>query len=290
MKAPHGARLQATLKAVAAGVVTRSQLAERTGWAEGVVIKALENARNFKLLAFNGEMRDGERCHALTEMGRMKLGAFNAMETSPKLGLAEQARALIADTPAGMDTQALAHELHVEMLDVDEALLPLVQAQQLVACAFTRYVDGKPLPLKLYRESAGLGPRRDFSLRPNPVGVIKPGWFGQKLAAPASDAGPEDAEAAAEPVHAELPEAEAPGGLPLLGTLDMDAADRAAAAAAGRADPAEAFNCALWSTGHMVIRSRGQELRLEPEHAEALLHYVACLRADRLLANPGLAA
>lgn len=302
MRAPHGARLQATLKAVADGIVTRGQLAGHKGWTSAVAAKALENARHFKLLEFSGEKLDGERAHRLTRQGQYKLGAFDTLQGPTKIDpsagdlaarIAHAALELLHDCPAGMDSQVLAEEIGARPESIEQALEPHVLAKTLSRYEVTKVINGQARRFMLYRESAGLGPRQDFVLRPDPKAMMQPRWTDHvkvalhEAADKAAAAGAAADDQAEAEVSCTLPPAEPeaqPGALPVVGTLDIDGVDRKAAAAAGRADPAEAFNCALWSNGHMVIRSRGHELRLEPEHTQALVDYLACVSSTDLAA------
>lgn len=286
MRAPHGARLHATLTAVAEGSVTRGMLAACTGWKPDVAGKALENARHFGLLEFRGNKLEGERAHQLTSRGTRKLGAFNLLQPDHKPDPAAQALELLADTPAGMDSQVLAAELGMKAHEVEALLKPHVDAKRLIVCAVTKVIDGKANGFFHYRESSSPGPRRDFSLRPNDPGFMKPQPMATApaLAVAASavpdaddDGGEDGAQVEAHLAGDDTDALPTVQTLPVVGELDINQVHRRAAELAGEPDPADAFNAALWSSGYLVIRSRGQEIRLQPDHAAALVEYVVAV-------------
>lgn len=55
-------------------------------------------------------------------------------------------------------------------------------------------------------------------------------------------------------------------------------------------DPDDAFVCALFSDGRLLVESGGRQLDLPLEHTRALLHYLDHLRGTELVSTLGVAA
>lgn len=276
---PKAPRMLATLKAIGTGSARHAdELASLLGWPIVAARKSMDNAKSAGYVEPTGIRQGGRALLRLTPMGLVKLGDLDPQGGIGNERIAEQALVLIDNTAVGMDSGALGHALGVGPGDVQRALAPHVASMRLVHCDVVRQGDR----FILYRNSAGSAGMVSAWKRNQATG-ISCGYQQhpdeqREPAATCAPAAPDQAvPAVADEVvspHAPAPEP-AVRAVPFAGTLDIDAADRKAAARRGEPDPAEAFSCALWNNGTLVISLAGERLTLQPVQAGTLRRYLA---------------
>lgn len=295
---PQGGRLHPLLRWFASkaddAVITVERLQESSGWEKATAQRTVYNAVSFGYIEpTRGAERGKTRSFRLTPLGRQKLCELPpapADDAGDALNL--RALELLKKHAAGLNSRELAEQLGVTKEAVEAALAPHVEAHHLVTAG--QWKDGEQATLYRIgmagvqaedwrRLGLGGGAAAFKSLTPLPTSVPvapKPAPAAPKTQA--TKAAPTTAAEVASEVVDPVPPAPAPQpGIPYAGELDIDAADRAAAAREGR--ELDNFVCWLTSNGHLYIQQEGRRTHLTLSDTRKLLHYLDGLSASQLV-------
>jgi hypothetical protein len=311
-------RLSQCLLALEAGHLCMPDVAKYTGWDKATASQVLSNAKALGYVEVAEPKAAGLSIHRLTVNGMQRLACERLPADAASIG--EQALLLIEKEPAGLNSGELADRLQCLSETVEEALALHVSTHRLVACAvknsfgdFTHYrvsagVAQVALADNVWKKNTVTPTPAPAPAAPKPAKVAKPApapsplplvgeididAICRKPVVPTTTPRVTPADLQERMDNAAIPPALRGGPAPneLVPPADfwseMQREHHAApvAPAAAEGDDEEAFLCALFSSGTLVIESDGNQLSLPVEHTRQLLHYLDHIRADLLTAE-----